>query len=82
VSMNCEQFGQATDTSPLSLREREPSKSLGSLLLGTIFDSDVERRDETPAFPAEQKYDLAGACWDSANPRCRLGRPMKVKGLR
>jgi hypothetical protein len=51
VSMNCEQFGQATDTSPLSLREREPSKSLGSLLLGTIFDSDVERRDETPAFP-------------------------------
>jgi len=35
VSMNCEQFAQATDTSPLSLREREPSKSLGSLLLGT-----------------------------------------------
>jgi hypothetical protein len=31
--------------------------------LRTIFDSDLERRDETPAFPAEQKYDLAGACW-------------------
>jgi hypothetical protein len=39
----------------------------------TIFDSDVERRDETPAFPAEQKYGwrlLAGtrltlaAAWD------------------
>ncbi|HTP22928.1 MAG TPA: hypothetical protein VMJ65_25195 [Solirubrobacteraceae bacterium] len=35
----------------------------------TVFDSDVERLDETPAFLGEQKYDLAGACWDSANPR-------------
>ena len=35
----------------------------------TIFDSDVERRYETPAFLGEQKYDLAGACSDSANPR-------------
>ena len=40
VSMNCEQFAQATDTSPLSLREREPSKSLGSLLLGTSWELD------------------------------------------
>jgi hypothetical protein len=31
------------------------------LLERTIFDSDVERRDETPAFLGEQKYDLAGA---------------------
>jgi hypothetical protein len=38
-------------------------------MLGTIFDSDVERLDETPAFLGEQKYDLAGACSDSANPR-------------
>jgi hypothetical protein len=35
----------------------------------TIFDSDVERLGETPAFLGEQKYDLAGACSDSANPR-------------
>ncbi len=47
---------------------------MSSVSSWTIFDSDVERRDETPAFPAEQTYDLAGACWDSANPRCRLGR--------
>ena len=42
-------------------------------MLGTIFDSDVERRDETPAFLGEQKYDLAvlagirltlAAAWD------------------
>jgi hypothetical protein len=33
VSMNCEQFAQATDRSPLSLREREPSKSLGGVSL-------------------------------------------------
>jgi hypothetical protein len=32
-----------------------------------IFDSDVERRDETSVFLGEQKYDLAGACWDSAD---------------
>jgi hypothetical protein len=31
-------------------------------LLRTIFDSDVELRDETRAFLGEQKYDLAGAC--------------------
>jgi hypothetical protein len=40
-----------------------------SLSKRTIFDSDVERLDETPAFLGEQKYDLAGACSDSANPR-------------
>jgi hypothetical protein len=39
-----------------------------------MFDSDVERRDDTPAFLGEQKYDLTCACWDSANPRYRLGR--------
>jgi hypothetical protein len=41
----------------------------GSLLVRTIFDSDVEQLDETRAFPAGPKYDLAGACSDSANPR-------------
>jgi hypothetical protein len=35
----------------------------------TIFDSDVERLAETPAFLGEQKYDLACACSDSANRR-------------
>ena len=34
-----------------------------------IFDSDAERLDETPAFQGEQKYDLASAYSDSANPR-------------
>jgi hypothetical protein len=33
-----------------------------TLLVWTIFDSDVERLDETLAFLGEQKYDLAGAC--------------------
>ena len=33
------------------------------------LDSDVERLDETAAFLGEQKYDLAGAYSDSANPR-------------
>jgi hypothetical protein len=39
VSMNCEQLAQATNTSPPSLREQEPSKSRGLLLLGTSWDS-------------------------------------------
>ncbi|MFZ0378539.1 MAG: hypothetical protein WAL38_11980, partial [Solirubrobacteraceae bacterium] len=51
---------------------------MSSVSSWTIFDSDVERLDETPAFLGEQKYDLAGACWDSANPRCRLGRQAHV----
>jgi hypothetical protein len=64
---------------------REPmSASSGrfTLPVRTIFDSDVERLDETPAFLGEQKYDLASACWDSANPRCRLGRRMSRKHSR
>ncbi len=47
--------------------ERAPSGNPAGIPRWTIFDSDVERRDETPALPAEQKYDPAGACWDSAN---------------
>jgi hypothetical protein len=40
------------------------------LSLGTIFDRDVERINQTPAFLSEQKHDLAGARWDSG-PRVR-----------
>lgn len=39
LSMNGEQLGQATDSSPLCLREQEPSKSLDLLLPGTILRS-------------------------------------------
>jgi hypothetical protein len=70
---------QPTAGKPVPERKRELSSCAVTSSLWTIFDSDVEQRDETPAYPAEQKYDLAGACWDSANPRCRLGRPMKIK---
>ena len=56
VSMNCEQFAQATDTSPLSLREREPSKSLGSLLLGTNLSNSAYRgSDEMTAPPSAER---------------------------
>jgi hypothetical protein len=60
---------QPTAGKPVPERKRELSSCAVTSSLWTIFDSDVEQRDETPAFPAEQKYDLAGACWDSANPR-------------
>ena len=30
-------------------------------LLWTIFDSDIERLDDTPSFLGEQKYGLTGA---------------------
>jgi len=59
---------------PLRLRDQPRRRHSATLLVWTIFDSDGERLPETPAFPAERKYDLAGACWDSADPRCRLGR--------
>ncbi len=54
---------------PLRLRDQPRRRHSTTVLVWTIFDSDVERRDETPAFLGEQKYDLAGACSDSANPR-------------
>jgi hypothetical protein len=47
----------------------KPASAASPLSSWTIFDRDVERPDETPAFLGEQKYELAGACWDSANPR-------------
>jgi hypothetical protein len=61
---------------PRRCRSRERAATLvdADLAPRTIFDSDVERRYETPALLGEQKYELAGACWHSANPRCRLGR--------
>jgi len=55
-----------------------PNDRAASLPLRTMFDSDVERRDDTPAFLGEQKYDVTCACWDSANPRYRLGRPARA----
>ena len=32
-----------------------------TLLVRTIFDSDIERLDDTPSFLGEQKYGLTGA---------------------
>jgi hypothetical protein len=45
------------------------------LLERTIFDSDVERRDETPAFLGEQKYDLAGAVGSAGGASTRTALP-------
>ena len=58
-------------SAPLLLAQALHKRAAGRtwLPLRTIFDSDVERLDETPAFLGEQKYDLAGACSESANPR-------------
>jgi hypothetical protein len=47
------------------------------------MSSEIERRDETPAFVGEQKHHLAGACSDLANPHCRFGRaPQASCGVR
>jgi hypothetical protein len=40
--------------------EQRPLSTPTSLPVRTIFDSDVERLDETPAFLGEQKYDPGG----------------------
>lgn len=40
----------------------------------TIFDSDVERWNETPPFSGEGQPGSAGACSARAKARCRMGR--------
>jgi hypothetical protein len=54
----------------------QPHSSTPTLLpVWTIFDSDVERRDETPAFLGEQKYDLAGAVGSAGGASTRTALP-------
>ena len=60
------------------LHERWPAAPLSTCPLRTITSSEIERRDETPPFPGEQKRGLAGACSDLANPRSRIGRAASV----
>ncbi len=59
---------------PGRVGEQPPSSTPTSLPVRTIFDSDVERWNETPAFSGEGQPGSAGACSARAKARCRMRR--------
>jgi hypothetical protein len=45
-----------------------------SLVFGKTNESELERRDDTLAFPSEEQRDPGSACSTPANADCRVGR--------
>jgi hypothetical protein len=59
---------------PRSVPSRKGVPGGNLAFIETIRSSEIEQRDETPAFPDEEECEPAGACSNPANPRCCSGR--------